>query len=764
MTPSSTPTPAPTPIPSPTTVAAASCSARVPFSADGLPVPPGDAVTAAFTAHATFARIIAPAAETGTAVASVVPSIAERSVAASRIPRRPACSAVASGISRRLAGLAAASGIHRRSAGLASAFGIPSIAEGPAAASGIPKIATADDAAASVSPHAAPPLRPVTAETTATAAPWSIPTHDARLFAVCAEAAAAVVGKLCALATLVFLPGTVARTALAPFLVGVTLAFLLDKLPAAINPRTAIPLVILLQVVRVPITAAVHPRAATAPINPPCRPRTAATLFNPRVALPFFAPLNAIPTVAAAAAVLPPHAAEAATPFLPHPRQPFLIGFRVSASATAAPVRWLLPHKQLLVVDIQVSTVAAAATVLPRAVASSVDRWRRRRSTRQRARLRLPLASAPVAVAAPISQRRTTVVSPSVAPVPAVFFVAVPIVFAFDIVAALAVFPPAHPTLPAVGIAGVGFSAGRGAVDALVTTAGTAVAIGFTVVVNPCLPWRSRTRAILSITNAFGSVPAAGVLFTRAQACGAIGRVPAWRATTIACVLSDAGLPTTVAAVINTTNTCTSTSTKNSTNTSKTTKTITTTTNEANAGNVGSREEPVTPCASRREPRLEVPGGLRPDHGVGFPRASPPTPAFTTLEFPVLALHKHNFPFLSTGTNGTGLDAGDAIARHPGVPRASISTRRQQQGRYLHVSHFSPCVYLRESRREARSAVSGGFLWDHGVGFPRASAPTPVFTPFDFLILALSTHDSPSLSTRTTRSGLDAGDVIASHP
>ena len=218
-------------------------------------------------------------------------------------------------------------------------------------------------------------------------------------------------------------------------------------------------------------TTLVFPRAAMAPLNP-------------RVALPIFIPINSISTVTAAAPLLSRHAAV------------------------------------LVVIGVRLSNVVATASFRPRAVASSFDRWRQRRSTRRRAHLpmhpSLPLSSASVVVSSPLPRRRTAVSSSPVAVARMVFVAAGCLVFALVILAVQLVIAPVPATLlTTVSVAGVGFSAAVCAVGVVVATAGIAAAFRVTAVVTLRFPWRSRTRVSLSTTDRFRSVPAVGDLSTR---------------------------------------------------------------------------------------------------------------------------------------------------------------------------------------------------------------------------------------------------------
>lgn len=319
----------------------------------------------------------------------------------------------------------------------------------------------------------------------------------------------------------------------------------------------------------------------------------ATTPLHLRAAPPLLVTVDAIPTVAGAAP-LPPHTAASA--ILPRTSTAVVAAAPFPTCAVMSlivPLVWASAFSPTTALILGMQILAGSTgTSLSRRVAFSSIHRRRRRSTRQRARLRfLLVAFSPVATTA------TVVV---IAGVVAAVFPA----FVVTIVAPGREFTPTIAWRAAVVVARLGFLSG-GAVDAAVAVAGTAVAIGVTGAVTRRPPRRSRTRTMLAIVAAVlrvvRSVPAVCAFSTRARPREA--PVDAGRATPRARVVGDLMLPSIPTTSVNTT-------------------TTTSTLTDASVSWVVGPARPVISGEARRGRRRRISNSLLSDRRAGFPRAS----------------------------------------------------------------------------------------------------------------------------------------------
>ena len=210
--------------------------------------------------------------------------------------------------------------------------------------------------------------------------------------------------------------------------------------------------------------------------------------------------------------------------------------------------------------------------------------------------------------------------------------------------------------LTVVIVARLRFFQAGGVVDASIAADGTTVAIGVTGAVANRPPRRSRTREMLVIVP---PVLRSGSVVRAVSKRARLRKTPvaAWRASTRAHVVGDLILPTAIAAAPTTT-------ANTNANTNANTATTPTTT-VTNASSVVGPMRPVISRDSLRGTRRQVKESIIRDHGVGFPRASAPPPAFHTLSLFTLYVSAFASISLQSCTSCSGFDTDVTVTPHP---------------------------------------------------------------------------------------------------
>ena len=145
---------------------------------------------------------------------------------------------------------------------------------------------------------------------------------------------------------------------------------------------------------------------------------------------------------------------------------------------------------------------------------------------------------------------------------------------------------------------------------------------------------------------------------------------------------------------------------------------------------------------SRRWTRQQVSGNFLRDHSIGCPRASAPTPVvpiLVTLYFPIKVFDTSSIDITTTTT-------------------ITSTTTTDAHGSWM--VNGARAVISREPRRWTQKQVSGSLLRDHDIGFPRASAPTPVVPILAALYFPIKAFATPSIDITTNTTTANAGSMV----